>query len=107
VSAADNQWAGTIDDVAMYPVALSASQVLSHFFAAKRPPLISLQPTNNTTPENVFVTFYSSAYGPGTLAYQWYLSDSVNPTTPVPGQTSSNMTFNTSASQNGNYYNSS
>src|SRR5205807_8975512 len=54
--------------------------------------------------ENVTVTFSSAAYGPGTLAYQWYLSDGSVPTTPVAGQTSSNLTFTTSASQNGNFY---
>jgi hypothetical protein len=100
----DNQWVGVIDDVALYNTALSAGQVLAHYYAAQRPPLITLQPTNNTTPENVTVTFYSAAYGPGTLGYQWYLSDGSNPTTPVVGQTSPNLVFTTAAAQSGNNY---
>ena len=59
----------------------------THFFAAQRPPLISLQPqdidgvTNITMADNAPVTFYSEAYGPGTLQYQWWYSDGINPTT--------------------------
>jgi hypothetical protein len=100
----DNQWVGSIDDVAIYGSALNASQALAHYFAGQRPPIITLQPTNQTTPENVIVTFNSAAYGAGTLGYQWYLSDGTFPTAPVVGQTSANMSFNTSASQSGNYY---
>jgi len=100
----DNQWNGVIDDVAIYTTALNASQVFTHFYAAQRPPVITLQPTNNTTAENVSVTFYSSAYGPGTLGYQWYLSDGTTPTNAVAGQTASNLTFTTTAAQNGNIY---
>ncbi len=100
----DNQWQGLIDDVAIYNSALSASQALNHFFAAQRPPIITLQPTNVATAENVSVTFYSSAYGPGTLSYQWYLSDGTMPTSALGGQTSSNLTFTTTAAQNNNFY---
>jgi hypothetical protein len=100
----DEEWIGTIDDVAVYGTALNASQVLGHFYAAQRPPIITLQPTNQIKPENVTVTFYTSAYGPGTFGYQWYLSDGFNPTAPVVGQTSPNMSFTTSVSQNGNQY---
>src|SRR5205807_1274656 len=66
----DQQWIGTIDDVAIYNSALSPSQVLAHFYGGQHAPIITLQPTNQTTPENVTVTFSSAAYGPGTLAYQ-------------------------------------
>jgi len=100
----DNQWIGTVDDVAIYGTALSASQVLAHFYAGQRPPIITLQPTNQTTAENVTVTFNTSAYGAGTVGYQWYLSDGSNPTTPVAGQTSPNLSFNTTQAQNGNNY---
>jgi hypothetical protein len=100
----DNQWNGTIDDVAIYGSALSAGQVQAHYNAGDRPPIITLQPTNQTTPENVTVTFYTSSYGAGTLGYQWYLSDGFNPTAPVVGQTSPNLSFNTSVSQSGNNY---
>lgn len=100
----DNQWKGRIDDVALYNSALGSGQVLGHYYAAQRPPIITLQPTNTTAPENVSVTFYSAAYGAGTLSYQWYLSDGVNPTVAVGGQTSSNLTFTTTAAQNANNY---
>jgi hypothetical protein len=100
----DNQWVGTIDDVAIYGSVLSPAQIQAHFYAGQRPPIITLQPTNQTTPENVTVTFYTASYGAGTLTYQWYLSDGNNPTTPVGGQTSPNLSFNTSVSQNNNYY---
>lgn len=100
-----DQWNGTIDEVAMYPKVLSPDQVLAHFYAAQRGPLITLQPTNSiTVPANAPVTFYAYAYGPGTLSYQWYLSDGYNPTAPVSGQTASNMTFTTTAAQNGNQF---
>jgi hypothetical protein len=100
----DQEWVGTIDDVAVYPSALSASQVFNHFLAAQRPPLITLQPTNVIIADNVPVTFYSSAYGPGTLQYQWWLSDGTVPTTQLAGQTSSNLTFTTTTAQNGLFY---
>jgi hypothetical protein len=100
----DNQWNGLIDDVAVYSSALSSNAALAHFYAAQRPPVISLQPTNITTSDNVTVTFNSAAYGPGTLAFQWYLSDGFNPTTAVAGQTAPNLSFITTPAQNANNY---
>jgi hypothetical protein len=102
----DNQWTGVIDEVALYNTALSPSQVLGHYYGAQLPPLFITQPTptNATMAENVSVTFESLAYGAGTINYQWYLSDSLNPTTRLAGQTSPNLTFTTAAAQNGNYY---
>ena len=93
----NQQWLGVIDDVAVYDKALSPSQVLSHYYGAQFPPIITLQPTNTVAAENVTVTFYSSAYGAGTLGYQWYRSDGTSPTTPVPGQTAPNLSFTTAA----------
>ncbi|HEX5218055.1 MAG TPA: immunoglobulin domain-containing protein [Verrucomicrobiae bacterium] len=100
----DNQWNGLIDDVAIYNSALTPSQILTHYLAGQQPPIISMQPTNTTSAENVSVTFYASAYGAGTVGYQWYLSDGASPLSPLPGQTSSNLTFTTSQAQSGNYY---
>lgn len=100
----DNQWAGVIDDVAIYNSALSPSQIFNHYLAGQRPPIITLQPTNQITPEGVTVTFASAAYGAGTLGYQWYLSDGSNPTALLGGQTSPNLAFTTAAAQNGNFY---
>src|SRR4029077_6171226 len=42
----DQIWNGTIDDVAIYNTALSASQVLGHYYAAQHAPVFSLQPVN-------------------------------------------------------------
>jgi hypothetical protein len=96
------------ETVALVPAleeqAASASQALAHFYAGQQPPVIALQPTNQVTPENVTVTFYSAAYGAGTLGYQWYLSDGFAPITPVAGQTSQNLSFTTTAAQSGNFY---
>ena len=100
----DNEWGGSIDDVAIYGAALSPSQILAHYYAAQKPPVISVQPTNQTTPENIVVTFYTAAYGPGTLGYQWYNSDGSSPTTAIGGQTSPNLSFTTLSSQSGNFY---
>ncbi|HEY5914089.1 MAG TPA: immunoglobulin domain-containing protein [Verrucomicrobiae bacterium] len=101
----DNQWKGRIDDVAVYNTALSSDQVLSHFFGAQLPPVISLQPTptNMTAPENISITFAAEAYGPGTLGFQWYLSDGLSPVSPLAGQTSSNLTFTTKSTDSGSY----
>jgi hypothetical protein len=100
----DNQWGGTIDDVAIFGSALSASQVLTHFYAAQKPPLFTVQPNNLTTNENTTATFYSSAYGPGTVTYQWYNSDGLNPTTPIGGQMSPNYSFTATPPLNGTFY---
>lgn len=99
-----NQWVGTIDDVAIYGTALSASQVLNHYYAGQKPPIITyLQPTNQTVADNVTATVSARAYGAGTLGYQWYLSDGLNPTTPYAGQTSSNLVFTSTPASSGNY----
>jgi Concanavalin A-like lectin/glucanases superfamily/Immunoglobulin domain/Immunoglobulin I-set domain len=92
----NNQFLGKIDEVAIYNYALSSNQVLSHYYAATPAPIISLNPTNVTSSENTTVTFYSSAYGPGTLSYQWY-DVTGGGFTALPGKTSSNLVLTTSA----------
>jgi hypothetical protein len=109
----DNQWQGTVDDVAVYPYALTPTQALSHFMASQRPPIIQgpfylLLPlgggTNWTVANNVPVTFNANAYGPGTLSYQWWNSDNTQPTTPISGANASNYTFTTTAAMNNTFY---
>lgn len=100
----DNQWVGTIDEVAVYGTALSGSQVLSHLYAAQRAPEFSLQPSNLHTNDNTTAIFRSVAYGPGTVTYQWYNSDGNNPTTPINGQTSSNYIFTATPLLQGTFY---
>jgi hypothetical protein len=100
----DEVFLGVVDDVAIYSTALSASQVLNHYYAADRAPVFTLTPTNTTVANNSTASFYSSAYGPGTVTYQWYLSDGSNPTTPVAGATSSNYIFTATSAQANNLY---
>ena len=101
----NNQFFGTIDEAAVYDYALTADQVRSHYFSVGIAPVVFLQPTNATVAEGAAATFYSAAIGSPVLGYQWFLSDGANPTTPLAGMTSSNLTLTgvTSAS-NGNYY---
>jgi hypothetical protein len=88
----DLQFNGTIDEAAVYAVALTPSQVLAHYYAANPPPVLSLNPTNTTAPEGTTATFYSLAYGPGTLACQWYESvDGGSSFAPMAGKTSPNL----------------
>ncbi|HEV2210420.1 MAG TPA: immunoglobulin domain-containing protein [Verrucomicrobiae bacterium] len=100
----DEVFIGVVDDVAIYSTALSASQVLNHYYAADRAPVFTLTPTNTTVANNTTASFYSSAYGPGTVTYQWYLSDGSNPTTPVAGAVSSNYIFTATTAQANNLY---
>jgi hypothetical protein len=91
---------GSIDDVAIYNQALTPTQVRNHYNAGFQPPIITLQPTNQILPENVIATFPTSAYGSGTLGFQWYFSsDGGANFNPAPGQTSSNLVFTTAAAQ--------
>jgi hypothetical protein len=99
------QFIGTIDDVAFYNTALTPAKVLAHYYAAKPAPVFTIQPTNTTLGEGATLKLFSGAYGPGTLAYQWYNSPDGATWTPLAGQTSSNLTIaNISASFNGSYF---
>ena len=104
----NDQFIGTIDDVALYNYALSSTQVLAHFYASQPAPVFTVQPTNTTVGEGSTLTLYSSAYGPGTLGYQWFVSTdpSAGSFVPVvPSQTSSNLIIpNVSATLSGLYY---
>jgi len=98
-----NQFAGMIDEVAIYNYALSSNQVLAHYFAANPGPLFSMQPTNVTSAEGATTTFYSMAYGPEPLSYQWYRSIDLGVTFDLMlGETSSNLVIaSTPADYNG------
>lgn len=91
----DLQFPGTIDEVALYNYALSSTQVLAHYYAANPGPVFTVQPTNTTVSAGSTLLMYSSAYGPGTLSYQWYQSTdaSASAFAPLAGQTSSNLTI--------------
>jgi hypothetical protein len=101
----DLQFSGDIDEVAIYSNALSAAQVQNHYFSAGIIPTLTVSPTNTTASEGTTATFRSLAYGSPSLAYQWWNSDSLNPTTPLIGQTGTNLTFiNVSAALDQTYY---
>jgi hypothetical protein len=89
----DLQFLGTLDDVAIYNYALTPAQVLNHFLAAHFPPIFTLVPTNTTTGEGGPATFFSSAYGAGTVTYQWYDVTAGDPGTPLAGKTAANLNF--------------
>jgi hypothetical protein len=70
----DGAFAGLIDEVAIYPYALSSSQVQAHFAAAygpSLPPTISIQPGSTTNYVSLGATFEVGAYGTVPLSYQW------------------------------------
>ncbi|MGH7967902.1 MAG: LamG-like jellyroll fold domain-containing protein, partial [Limisphaerales bacterium] len=100
----DNQFVGSIDDVAVCAHALSSSQVLAHYYGAGFTPVITMQPTNTTANEGATVTFYLTAQGSPPLAYQWY--DITSGTgVPLSGQTNANLVLaNVPVSANGNTY---
>ena len=89
-----NQFSGSIDDVAIYDKALSATQVLNHYYAAGVPPQITLQPLN-TLPNNatnasqgLTVTIHATASGSPPLLYQWYDYSFGNP---IAGKTNADL----------------
>ena len=99
-----NTFTGTIDDPAIYAYALNSNQVLAHYFASLPPPVITMQPTNVTAAEGTTAFFYSQAYGPSPLTYQWY---DVTSGTPVLLTDQTNTTLvltNVPASASGSQY---
>jgi hypothetical protein len=96
-----NQFAGTIDDVAIYNTALSFGQVTTHYYAAGIAPLITgLAPSNSpAVNENGTITFTASASGTAPLTYQW-LDNNNNP---VGGNSLSLTLTNVQQSQAGTY----
>jgi hypothetical protein len=104
----DGSFAGSIDEVAIYPYALSASQVQAHYAAAygpSLPPTISIEPTSITNYVTLPASFEVGAYGTVPLSYQWKkggvpLSDGAS----ISGSSSSKLTINPLAlSDAGNY----
>ena len=85
------QFQGTIDEVAIYNYALSSNQVLNHYYGSDPAPAFTITPTNTTVSEGATGTFYSLAYGPGTLHYQWYASDGFSYTNLLVNQTNHNL----------------
>lgn len=99
-----NQFLGTIEEVAIYPVALTSNQVLNHYYAAEPCPVFTVQPTNTTAGANGRSVLLSSAYGPPPQSYQWYQSIDGGATfQPLAGATSNNLFFASTPITNNGY----
>lgn len=69
----DNQFIGSIDEVAIYNYALSAAQVQAHYNASGVPATIAqISPNNVTTNVGATVSFVGSAAGSAPFSYQWF-----------------------------------
>jgi hypothetical protein len=97
----DYQWYGAIDDVAIYPRALSAAQVSAHYYAVGvGPSAVQVLPASPTEDQGGSVTFTAAATGTAPLGYQW--SDENG--NPIPGATNATLTLNNlQQAQSGNY----
>jgi hypothetical protein len=66
------QFNGNIDEVALYPYALSSTQVLNHYYASGIMPFFTLQPTNETVSQGATASMLAGVRGTPTVSYQWY-----------------------------------
>ncbi len=70
----DGYWTGTINEVAVYPVALTQTQIQTHYGAAygsSLAPFISIQPVSLTNYVSLAATFSVGAAGTVPLSLQW------------------------------------
>ncbi len=97
----DFQFLGKIDDMAIYPYALSPAQIQAHYLATGfAPTSVQVAPAATTNNQGSSVTFTATAQGTPPFGYQW--SDPNN--NPLPNQTNSTLTLNNlQQSQSGNY----
>ncbi len=99
------QFAGSIDEVAVYNYALTPAQVQNHFFLADIAARLLTSPSNATNSEGTTATFSATPYGTPPVTVQWYNSDGANPTTALAGQTNNTLSLaNVTAAMNGNWY---
>jgi len=104
-TAFDWQFAGSIDEVAIYGTALSSNQVLNHYYAAGIAATIPQSPTNTTASEGGSATFSAVAAGTPPLSYQWYDVTAGTPGTPLNAATNATLVLNnTTTGQSGNEY---
>ena len=97
----DSYFAGSIDDVAIYPYALSPGQVLAHYNSAGVPARVVTQPVDITTNEGATATFNVAAAGTAPLAYQWFDNNGQ----PIASGTAATLTLaNVHVDQSGLYY---
>jgi hypothetical protein len=92
---------GTLDEVAIFPSALTTSQLQSLYNAGTPPPVITVQPVapTGTIYEGFSVTLSGAAIGGQPLAYRWIKGGNF-----ISGQTTSSISFpNAHASDTGLY----
>jgi hypothetical protein len=84
------QFFGTVNDVAIYNYALSATQVTNHYLAAGIAPRFTLQPPATTNVnEGTTLSVPAQAIGSLPLSYQWYADGA-----PLQDGTNRTLTFN-------------
>jgi hypothetical protein len=85
---------GSICQVAVFPTALSLSQIQSlYFLAAGAPPVITSQPVPSLALTGSNASFSVSAVGYGALTYQWYGPGGPPPANLIPGATDPTLTI--------------
>lgn len=98
---------GLVDEATLYNRALSASEIQSIYNAAisgkclpANPPIIVINPTNQTAVAGSSTTFVVGATGLPPLSYQWFFNGIL-----LPGQTNSTLTYsNVLVGNSGIYY---
>ena len=96
----DLNFYGYMQDVAVYPYALSAQQVLNHYDAAEVPATILRQPTNTVASYGGSAVFSITADGTLPIGYQWW---DANANAPLNGAISATLVLN-DVTANDSYY---
>jgi len=93
---------GDVDEVAVYPTALTRERIALHYaaaFGASTPPSINAQPVSRAVLPGGDVTFTVGVAGSLPLTYQWQRND-----TDIPGATEATLTLNSvTGADSGNY----
>jgi hypothetical protein len=99
---------GTVDEVAIYPYALSSAQIVDHYtdaYGTALKPTILIPPVSRTNYVTTVADFEVTAIGTQPLSYQWY--NGPNPLTDnglILGSTTRHLTINPVAlTDQGNY----
>jgi len=70
------QFVGYMDDVAVYPRALNASEIANHYYAIGIGAKVTVQPTNTIASQNGTAVFSAQVKGTPPVSYQWYSQNS-------------------------------
>jgi len=93
---------GDVDEVAVYPAALTAERIALHYaaaFGASTPPSITSQPVSRTVLPGASVSFTAGVAGSLPLSYQWQRNE-----VDLPGATGATLNLaSVSAADSGSY----